>query len=155
MYPQHMNSPADEVAVDEPGSPAALPAFDTCSIRVVHPQRVARAQGAIPEQEDVAELAATFGLLSDPGRLRLLTALLDGEMCVCDLAAASGQGESAVSHALRLLRAARVVRVRRDGRMAYYSLADDHVRVLLTLALTHQGHAPGRHVQLVGDRAGS
>lgn len=95
----------------------------------------------MPPAEAVEQLGVTFGLLADPGRLRLLMALLEGEMCVCDLAAASGQSESAVSHALRLLRAHRVVQVRRSGRRAYYRLADSHVRMLLDLALTHQAHA--------------
>lgn len=62
-------------------------------------------------------------------------------MCVCDLAAACGQSESGVSHALRLLRAHRVVAVRRSGRRAFYRLADAHVRMLLDLALTHHAHA--------------
>ena len=86
-----------------------------------------------------------FGLLSDPGRLRLLVALLEGEMCVCDLAASCGQSESSVSHALRLLRAHRVVEVRRAGRMAFYKLADAHVRLLLDVALTHVGHTTSVH----------
>lgn len=96
----------------------------------------------MPGDEQVAELADVFGLLADPGRLRVLVALLEGEMCVCDLAAAAGASESAASHHLRLLRAHRVVQVRRTGRMAYYRLADAHVRMLLDLALTHIGHAP-------------
>lgn len=85
-----------------------------------------------------------FGLLADPGRLRLMAVLLErGEMCVSHLAAACGQSESAVSHALRLLRAHHVVTVRRSGRMAYYRLADSHVRMLFDLALTHVGHERG------------
>lgn len=94
----------------------------------------------------MGELADVFGLLSDPGRLRILTALLEGEMCVCDLAASTALSESAVSHAMRLLRAHRVVRVRRSGRMAYYRLDDAHVRMLLDLALTHTRHANPVHV---------
>jgi DNA-binding transcriptional ArsR family regulator len=75
--------------------------------------------------------------------LRVLVAMLEGgEMCVCDLAAVAHASESAVSHHLRLLRAHRVVHVRRAGRMAYYRLADAHVRMLLDVALTHIGHAP-------------
>ena len=82
-----------------------------------------------------------FGLLADANRLRLLVSLLEGgELCVCDLAAATGMGESATSHALRLLRAHRVVKVRRAGRMAYYSLTDGHVRMLLDVALEHARH---------------
>lgn len=84
-----------------------------------------------------------FGLLSDPGRVRLLITLLEGgEVCVHDLAAVTGQSESGVSHALRLLRAHRVVVARRSGRLAYYRLADGHVRMLLDVTLTHLGHAP-------------
>jgi ArsR family transcriptional regulator, lead/cadmium/zinc/bismuth-responsive transcriptional repressor len=95
----------------------------------------------MPTAEDVDELAQMFGLLADRGRLRLMAALLEGgEMCVCDLAAAARQSESGVSHALRLLRAHRVVTVRRSGRRAYYRLADSHVRLLLDLALTHVSH---------------
>jgi len=91
----------------------------------------------------VEELASVFGLLGDPGRLRLLVTLLEGgEVCVHDLAAVTGQSESGVSHALRLLRAHRVVVVRRSGRSAFYRLADGHVRLLLDVALTHLGHAP-------------
>jgi DNA-binding transcriptional ArsR family regulator len=111
-------------------------------VRVIDSGRVAAVAAAMPPGHEVAELADVFGLLADPGRLRVLVALLDGELCVSDLAAVSGASESAVSHHLRLLRAHRVVSVRRAGRMAYYRLADAHVRMLLDLALTHVGHAP-------------
>lgn len=114
--------------------------LDGCSVRVVDAGRVAAVRAALPDEATVGDVADVFGLLGDPGRLKILVALLRGEMCVCDLAAASGQGESAVSHALRLLRAHRVVTSRRSGRMAYYRLADAHVRMLLDLALAHQGH---------------
>jgi DNA-binding transcriptional ArsR family regulator len=115
--------------------------LDACAVRMVDPERVATVSVAMPDEEAVGELALVFGLLGDRGRLRLMAALLEGgEMCVCDLAAATGQSESAVSHALRLLRAHRVVKVRRSGRMAYYRPADSHVRMLLDLALTHIRH---------------
>ncbi|MDL4819510.1 ArsR/SmtB family transcription factor [Actinomadura opuntiae] len=114
---------------------------DACAVRVVDAAKVAAVSATMPGAETVAELAQVFGLLSDPGRLRVITALLEGgEMCVCDIAASCGQSESSVSHALRLLRANRVVRVRRAGRMAYYRLDDSHVRMLLDLALAHVGH---------------
>lgn len=95
---------------------------------------------ALPVADDVLELAAVFGLLADPSRLRLLIALRATELCVCDLAAVSGQSASATSHALRLLRAHRVVRVRRVGRRAFYRLDDGHVQGLLALALAHLDH---------------
>ena len=121
-----------------------------CSTRIVDADRVMAVKASMPGERDVVELADVFGLLSDQGRLRLLVALLEGEMCVCDLAASCGQSESSVSHALRLLRAHRVVEVRRAGRMAYYKLADAHVRMLLDVALTHVGHTTAIHVGRAG-----
>lgn len=100
----------------------------------------------MPSDQALMDTSDVFGLLSDSGRLRLLVAMLDGELCVHDLAAVSGLSESAVSHALRLLRAHRVVGVRREGRMAFYRLEDAHVRMLLDLALAHIDH--------VGERSG-
>jgi DNA-binding transcriptional ArsR family regulator len=79
----------------------------------------------------VGQIAETFKLLGDPTRVKLVDILSHGERCVCDLASLAGLSESAVSHQLRLLRAARLVRVRRAGRMAYYSLDDHHVVGLL------------------------
>jgi DNA-binding transcriptional ArsR family regulator len=133
-----MNKPSDvEAQVVRP--------LDGCAVRVVDADRVAAVRAAMPSERDVTDLADVFGLLSDPGRLRLLVALLEGEMCVCDLAAAADLSESAASHALRLLRAHRVVEVRKDGRRARYRLADSHVRMLLDLALTHVGHTTAVH----------
>lgn len=103
---------------------------------------LASALQRLPDDRDVRQMAEVFALLSDPGRLRLLNVLLEGEACVCDLAAACGQSVSAVSHALRLLRAHQVVTVRRAGRRAFYRLDDLHVRMLLDLARTHVDHAP-------------
>ena len=124
-----------------PESPPESP--DGGTIRIVDRDLVANVRASMLADGQVAELADVFGLLADPGRLRVLVALLEGEeMCVSDLAAAAGASESATSHHLRLLRAHRVVQVRRAGRMAYYQLADAHVRMLLDIALTHVGHAP-------------
>lgn len=117
---------------------------DGCVTRTIDPERVASVRAALPEGAKVEALSEVFGLLSDPNRLRLLAALLEGgELCVCDLAATTGMAESATSHALRLLRAHRVVKVRRAGRVAYYSLIDGHVRMLLDVALEHVAHGDG------------
>ncbi|MGH3321113.1 MAG: ArsR/SmtB family transcription factor [Streptosporangiaceae bacterium] len=121
--------------------------LETCAVRVVDADRVAGVCEAIPDEATVEGLADVFGLLADPGRLKVLAVLLQGEMCVCDLAAVCGQSESATSRGLRLLRAHRVVRVRRSGRMAYYRLDDAHVRMLLALALTHTDHAAPAHLE--------
>jgi len=134
--------------VSVPDHPLELTALDVCGARVVDGEKVAAVRQAMPDDDDVAELADVLGLLGDQTRLKLLTALLEaGEMCVCDLAASTGQAESTVSHALRLLRAHRVVAVRRDRRMAFYRLADAHVRLLLDVGLTHIGHTQSVHVE--------
>ncbi|HEU5270773.1 MAG TPA: metalloregulator ArsR/SmtB family transcription factor [Jatrophihabitans sp.] len=91
--------------------------------------------------EQVGDLAAVFGLLADPGRLRILLTLRSGEANVGELAEQCGLSESATSHALRLLRSHGVVRVRRSGRLAFYSLADQHVQDLLDIAVAHAQHA--------------
>lgn len=123
-------------------------ALDACGVRMVDPERVASVRAAMPAERELAELAEVFALLGEPGRLRLLSSLLEaGELCVCDLAASTGLSESAVSHALRLLRAHRVVSVSRRGRMAYYRLDDAHVRMLLDVGLTHTQHT--QHVDVV------
>ncbi len=118
---------------------------DGCAVRLVDADRVAAVREAMPAEAAVVDLADVFGLLAVPGRLRLLVALLGGELCVCDLAAAAGMSESATSHALRILRAHRVVSVRRSGRMAFYALADAHVRMLLDVALAHIEHSEPIH----------
>ncbi|SDL28141.1 DNA-binding transcriptional regulator, ArsR family [Nonomuraea jiangxiensis] len=123
---------------------------DGCAVKVVDADRVTAVRERMPAAEDLADTADIFGLLSDPNRLRLLVALLDGELCVCDLAAVTGQSESAVSHALRLLRAHRIVSARRSGRMAYYRLEDPHVRMLLDLALAHTEHTEAIHPERDG-----
>ena len=89
--------------------------------------------------ESVDALAEVFKLLGDPTRVRILDALTHGERCVCDLAALVGLSESAISHQLRLLRSSRLVRVRRSGRLAFYSLDDHHVVGLL--------HDTRKHIQ--------
>jgi ArsR family transcriptional regulator, lead/cadmium/zinc/bismuth-responsive transcriptional repressor len=115
--------------------------------RVVDHEQVVTVQAAMPPDEDVEQAADVFALLGDPSRLRLLLALrAGGDMCVCDLAVSAGLSESATSHAMRWLRAHRIVSPpRRQGRMMYYRLADAHVRLLLDLALTHTQHTQAMH----------
>lgn len=119
--------------------------------RLTDPAGVAQARAALPGVHHAADVADIFGLLADPGRLRLLGALACAELCVGDLAAVAGLSESAASHALRILRAHRVVRARRVGRLAFYSLADEHVRSLLELALAHVAHVSIVHDHALGD----
>jgi DNA-binding transcriptional ArsR family regulator len=109
----------------------------------------------LPAPRIVIDTAEVFGLLSDPGRLRLLVALRVGEQNVGQLAAVCGLSESATSHALRLLRAHRVVEVRRSGRMAFYRLADAHVLQLLDTALEHAEHTELIHPERIDARLDS
>lgn len=98
-------------------------------------------RGRLSGREARVEEADLFRLLGDPTRLSILHALLEaGELCVCDLARLAGVAENVVSQAMRLLRAADVVRTRRDGRRIHYRLADAHVRMLLDLSADHVGH---------------
>ncbi len=101
-----------------------------------------------PSDDAISDTADIFGLLADPGRLRLLVVLRGGEATVGGLAREAGLSESGASHALRLLRAHRVVQARRDGRMVRYRLADDHVRQLLDVALVHIEHSSLVHPEV-------
>jgi len=121
--------------------------------RHIDSEEVEKARASMPATADLMDLADVFGLLGDPGRLRILIALLAGPMAVRDIASVVELSESAVSHALRLLRAHRVVDVTRDGRNAYYALADAHVRVLLELGLEHVGHTILLHPAVGSDVA--
>ena len=109
-----------------------------CSINEIDPEKVAFVQKkALPEQT-VERLSRLFSALSDPTRLKILHALtVTEELCVCDLAALAELSVSAVSHQLRLLRDRDLVRARRDGRMVYYSVADDHIAILMGTGVEH------------------
>ncbi len=120
--------------------PRVVP-LDRCQIECVEPERVAAVLERLPDERVFQELAETFRVLSDPGRVRLISALLEaGELCVCDLAAVTGLSQTACSHNLRLLRSSRLVRYRKQGRNVYYSLDDAHIRVLLDVGLQHVSH---------------
>lgn len=119
--------------------------LDSCPTRAVNPDRVAFVKARLVAPHEAGRLAELFKMLGDPTRTRILYALLEaGELCVCDLAETIDAQESSVSHALRLLRTAGIVRNRRDGRIIYYSLDDNHVRLLLGLSLEHLRHGDDR-----------
>jgi len=110
---------------------------ETCDVRVIHLDRVARAKDEAISQREAERLALTYKALGDPTRLKMVMALAGGEMCVCDLAVFLGLSESAVSHHLRRLKDLSLVRSRRDGQILYYSLDDEHVSRLLKIGLDH------------------
>lgn len=121
-------------------TPAGRVAADSCEAERIASDQLERLRSALPEAAAL-DLAETFRLLSDPGRLRLIAALLEAdELCVCDLAELTGLSQTAVSHNLRLLRAQRLVRYRKQSRNVYYTLDDEHIRVLLEVALQHVTH---------------
>lgn len=115
--------------------------LDDCAVRVVDAERVDATRQGLPTDDELQGLAELFRLLGDATRARILYALLEaGELCVCDLAASIDATETTVSQALRILRAAAVVRARRAGRMMHYRLDDAHVRMLLDLSREHLRH---------------
>ena len=114
---------------------------EACEIRMIHPDKVEAVRETLLTGDEAGALADRFRLLSDPGRLRMVYALLEaGELCVCDLAATVGASESATSHQLRQLRLAGLVRSRKAGRTVYYRVDDTHVRLLLDVAVEHYLH---------------
>ncbi|AUT00818.1 ArsR family transcriptional regulator [Nostoc sp. CENA543] len=98
-----------------------------CDTHLVHLDNVRLIQTQILSSDQAQQMAEIFGILADPNRLRLISALASQELCVCDLAALTKMTESAVSHQLRLLKAMRLVNYRREGKNVYYSLADHHI----------------------------
>lgn len=110
---------------------------DTCQVNVIDRDKIVLAQKNMPGSIILAETADVFSLLGDFSRVRILQALSTTELCVCDLAAILGTTSSAVSHQLRLLRAKGIVSFRKEGKIAYYSLADEHVHQLLTQMIEH------------------
>src|SRR5512139_2535680 len=124
-------------------TPTAPTAAETCGVSHSDGGRIAHVRDTLIPARDLAALAEIFKILGDPTRVRLLDALSRAELCVCDLASLVGLSESAVSHQLRLLRGTRVVRARRDGRMVFYSLDDQHVLGLFQQGLRHVEEASG------------
>ena len=126
-----------------PANPETAPGTDDalddalCDVTLVHHDRVRAARAARADGSEIDALAETFQVLASPTRLRLIEALTRGEMCVCDLAAVAGVSQSAVSHHLRTMRALRLVRYRKESRMAYYRLDDAHIEAVFGMGLEH------------------
>lgn len=108
-----------------------------CEASLVHLDNVRQVQAEVLETDKAQRMAEFFSALADPHRLKLLSALAQQELCVCDLAAAVKMGESAVSHQLRVLRSQRLVKYRRQGRNVYYGLADNHIMALYREVAEH------------------
>jgi len=110
---------------------------DVCEIKYVNEKQVKAVQKEMIRDEIALDLAEAFKVLSDPTRIKIVFALSKAELCVCDLSALLGMHDSAVSHHLRLLRTLKLVKYRKEGRMAYYSLDDEHIERLFKQGLEH------------------
>lgn len=108
-----------------------------CDCDVIHPEAVQAARARMIDEGDLYDLADFFKVLGDSTRVRIMSALDTGEMCVCDLAVLLNMTKSAISHQLRSLRQANLVTYRREGKEVYYKLADDHVRDIFEKGLEH------------------
>ncbi len=109
---------------------------DLCDDLSIHPHQVREARARLARAYD-SDMARLFAILGDPTRQRMLAALGNGELCVCDLALATGINRTTVSHQLRVLRENHLVKHRRDGRVLFYSLDDVHVSHILSIASDH------------------
>ena len=110
---------------------------ETCAVKGIHRNRIRAVRRAMPDPVRLYELADLFKLFGDGTRIGILWALSESELCVCDLCALLKMKQPAVSHQLKNLKQARVVKARRDGKVIYYSLDDDHIRKLLNLGMEH------------------
>ena len=111
-----------------------------CDCEVIHQEVVEDTRGKMQTEEEYQRLAALFKMFADGTRVKILHALEQNEMCVCDLAALLDVTKSAVSHQLKALRLSNLVKFRRDGQVVYYSLADDHVKYILDIGFDHIHH---------------
>ena len=114
--------------------------MDVCMDKCINEKAVNKTVEQLPVQEDINDMAAIFKALGDPSRLKIVLALGSREHCVCDIAIICGQTESAISHQLRILRSLKIVKNRREGKIVYYSLDDDHVNSLVLTSLEHVRH---------------
>lgn len=111
--------------------------LDACEKPCVHHDKVEQVRSVLLDEDAAAGLAEIFNLLGDRTRVRILHALTLGELCVCDISAALNVSPSAISHQLRLLRTAKLVRARKEGKNVFYSLDDGHVHSLIAQGLEH------------------
>jgi len=110
---------------------------DICDVFCINKEAVDDVRSRMLSRQLVVDTAETFKVLGDPTRMRLLYALAQRELCVCDLSAVLGMTQSAISHQLRVLRSARLVKYRKVGKIVYYALADAHVTQFIDVGVDH------------------
>ena len=113
------------------------PECECCESVEIHPDLLNIVKKQLPDEEELYDLAELFKVFGDSTRIRILFVLLESEVCVCDLAEALGMNQSAISHQLRILKQNQLVKARREGKSVFYSLADDHVRTIISTGLEH------------------
>ena len=111
--------------------------IEKCEIVETHPEIVKAVNEQMPQEEILYDLAELFKIFGDATRIRILLVLFQSEVCVYDLAKLLNMTQSAISHQLRLLKQARLVKSRREGKIVFYSLADSHVRTMLDQGMEH------------------
>ncbi len=108
-----------------------------CEFMHIHEELVHQVHEAMPAEETLYDLAELYKVFGDSTRIKILYVLFEAEMCVCDIAQLLGMSMSAISHQLRVLKQARLVKFRREGKTVFYSLADDHVRAIINQGMEH------------------
>lgn len=116
---------------------SVITGIDTCDCTVIHEDVVAEVRKQMPREEALLDLADLFKVFGDSTRVKIISALLHSEMCVCDIAALLGMSKSSISHQLRALRQTKLVKNRRDGKVVFYSLDDEHVGAIFATGLVH------------------
>ena len=111
--------------------------MEACSLEAIHDDVVKKVKIKMPNDDDLLKLSDLYKAMGDLTRIRILSALVHSEMCVCDLAALLNVSQSAISHQLKTLKSARLVKYRRDGKVIYYSLDDEHVKHVFDEGLRH------------------
>jgi len=114
-----------------------LDQLERCDCDVIHEDIVNQVKSRMPREESLYDLAELFKVFGDSTRIKILWALDEAEMCVCDIAVLLNMTQSAISHQLRVLKQAKLVRNRKEGKIAYYSLDDEHVRQIFDQGLIH------------------
>lgn len=111
--------------------------IERCDYIHAHPGIIQAAQAAMPDEELLYDLAELYKVFGDSTRIKILYVLFEAEMCVCDIAQLLGMTQSAISHQLKALKNARLVKSRREGKTVFYALADDHVKTIIDQGLEH------------------
>ncbi|MBS5966770.1 MAG: helix-turn-helix transcriptional regulator [Finegoldia magna] len=110
---------------------------EKCEVTLIHEENVKKAINELPDDELIADMSDMFKIFGDQTRVKILMALESGELCVCDIAAVMNMSQSAISHQLRVLKQSNIVKTRREGKVVYYSISDDHVKEIFDMAMVH------------------